>query len=952
MSVLRIKAYHSTQAIKNGMGYVTNTEKTRLSGSNMDIDASYKGDNGYPDNDLDLNTLHAFTYSTNSAKTNIGVDGDIDLLVSGINCKPDTAVYQFVDDMNQYYALGHKEDLAPRKAKRLMRIKYDEDGTPITDEGGNMLYFEDGEIWKDPDTGKCVYQEYMQTPLPRTCYMWVLSFPPKEVLGYDIDPRLVHQIGIEFCEKYLSEYRCTVSTHMDRAHIHNHIMQCAYTMSPVNCHKYKDNKDTLAQARDIADELSRKYGLPIILEPQTGKGVSWFEWKARKQGQSWKNQMRQDIRDTIAIANSYEEFKKIMKQSGYSIRETESHITYTLPGDDKCVCRDTMLNKGSGKGEDYTKKAIIKFFERKELNRVDIRDKGISYQEHIDIVDPEHKEANNSKASIRVSRYTELGRRRSDLEILLIAAIKIIRRIADKFAQKDENKIPQKDNPIYKPASWKIQQMQDTLQMVQTLGIQEMKDLDNMLNDIGIRLSQAKKQMNDLSGSAKIASDLIKKIQDADDIISYLQEMGFTVDDLQFYTYSDEEIRHRAAELYPMSDEQRKTLYIELDKASFYKTKYKFEDITRDEAQEAIDFLKGRVNECPAVLIDLADDTEERLIHRYEKIAEGRINGMKNKYGDMPMTKAQENKIESLFSGKEEADTDKLYKHRNVELDTSALSYYDAFRIINYLSPHIPLSSPVAEKDEISTVLKLISENGDRINRNASFVTIEDINQIKKYYSSGKRTSVPDILKESKPASEAEIKQCHELLNLRKQSISVPVEELSHLDARNLCTALLLHGQVPEVLQDLGRDEKIIKDEIFEDFLSKLSFEKQQGLIQARDIMNELILSGINMKEANRYRTFFNKAINDYQLCKENFEEYRNEYKNLSRIKYNINLALKRQYIYGPLYDDKVNRIIEVDHMDGDKEFDKKQQVDLRSIGNARYSTTDLYFERTFDIEK
>lgn len=65
------------------------------------------------------------------------------------------------------------------------------------DANGKMIHDETG---KSP-----VYHDapivFMQDRITkaRVCYMWVMSFAPATVTGYEIDPHLVHQIGLEFC---------------------------------------------------------------------------------------------------------------------------------------------------------------------------------------------------------------------------------------------------------------------------------------------------------------------------------------------------------------------------------------------------------------------------------------------------------------------------------------------------------------------------------------------------------------------------------------------------------------------------------------------------------------------------------------------------------------------------------------------------------------------------------
>lgn len=60
-------------------------------------------------------------------------------------------------------------------------------------------------------------------------YHVIQSFKPGE-----ITPQQAHEIGCEFARRYLAErYEVTVSTHLDKSHLHNHIV-CAPIRGRVN----------------------------------------------------------------------------------------------------------------------------------------------------------------------------------------------------------------------------------------------------------------------------------------------------------------------------------------------------------------------------------------------------------------------------------------------------------------------------------------------------------------------------------------------------------------------------------------------------------------------------------------------------------------------------------------------------------------------------------------------
>lgn len=101
-------------------------------------------------------------------------------------------------------------------------------------------------------------------------YHIIQSFAPGEAT-----PDQVHQIGCEFVQRFLADrFECTVSTHLDRGHLHNHIV--------VNSVSYADGKmfrsdfNTYYKGiRETSDELCRENRLSVI--ETDGKGKSYDE---------------------------------------------------------------------------------------------------------------------------------------------------------------------------------------------------------------------------------------------------------------------------------------------------------------------------------------------------------------------------------------------------------------------------------------------------------------------------------------------------------------------------------------------------------------------------------------------------------------------------------------------------------------------------------------------------
>ena len=113
-------------------------------------------------------------------------------------------------------------------------------------------------------------------------YHMIQSFRPSEV---DFDT--AHQIGMELADKVLEgKYSYVVSTHIDKGHIHNHIIFCA--ADNIEHHKYNDCKKTYYRIRRLSDELCREHQLSVIT-PSGQRGKKYNEWTAAKKRKRQKN---------------------------------------------------------------------------------------------------------------------------------------------------------------------------------------------------------------------------------------------------------------------------------------------------------------------------------------------------------------------------------------------------------------------------------------------------------------------------------------------------------------------------------------------------------------------------------------------------------------------------------------------------------------------------------------
>nr|WP_217937043.1 relaxase/mobilization nuclease domain-containing protein [Enterocloster clostridioformis] len=148
----------------------------------------------------------------------------------------------------------------------------------------------------------------------RQCYHIIQSFKPGEVT-----PELALKIAKEFAAEYLADYEVVIGTHVDKGHIHSHLV-----FNSVNAQtgeKYHvSTQEYYRQIRAISDRLCREHGLSVIMEGTPSKAVSYIEWFRQSKGQpTFRSMLEADLRSAIEDANDLGHFFMLMEHLGYEI---------------------------------------------------------------------------------------------------------------------------------------------------------------------------------------------------------------------------------------------------------------------------------------------------------------------------------------------------------------------------------------------------------------------------------------------------------------------------------------------------------------------------------------------------------------------------------------------------------------------------------------------------------
>lgn len=175
----------------------------------------------------------------------------------------------------------------------------------------------------------------------------VQSFKPGE-----IEPELAHKLGCELARRCFGNYEAIVGTHLDKAHIHNHII--INSVSFVDGRKYHSHAGSYYhEIRKISDELCREYGLSIVQDNGQSRGkIPYAQRKAEQAGKpTWDSALRSDIDYAISQSRSFEQWVYNLRNMGYAVKTNVKHLAVLPPGKQKFVRLRRL-------GEEYTEEGI------------------------------------------------------------------------------------------------------------------------------------------------------------------------------------------------------------------------------------------------------------------------------------------------------------------------------------------------------------------------------------------------------------------------------------------------------------------------------------------------------------------------------------------------------------------------------------------------------------------
>ena len=170
-----------------------------------------------------------------------------------------------------------------------------------------------------------------------------------EVIGYhvrqafkpeEITPEEANEIGKELASRMTDgQFAYVVATHIDKHHIHNHIIICSTDLE--GQHKYRDVKQSAKDLAQISDSLCREHSLSVIQNPQD-KTVTYDKWQGNQRRFTHRDELRMIIDAVLRMQpNGFDALMQLLEDAGCRIKRGV-HISIKPPEGKRYIRLDTL----------------------------------------------------------------------------------------------------------------------------------------------------------------------------------------------------------------------------------------------------------------------------------------------------------------------------------------------------------------------------------------------------------------------------------------------------------------------------------------------------------------------------------------------------------------------------------------------------------------------------------
>lgn len=201
----------------------------------------------------------------------------------------------------------------------------------------------------------------------------------------EVSPETAHQLATRMADEFLQgEYEYVVATHIDKEHIHNHVIFNSINFETGN--KFRNTFGAYKSIRSISDKLCQEYGLSVIEKPQ-GKGKNYQTHTGVKNRQSFRSRIAIAIDKCVLTSENYDDFLKQMEARGFE-HKSGKFLAFrdVKSGQEKFTRIDRRL------GNRYSIEGITERIEQSQLLDSFERDKMLAALEKSPSTPPKKKE--------------------------------------------------------------------------------------------------------------------------------------------------------------------------------------------------------------------------------------------------------------------------------------------------------------------------------------------------------------------------------------------------------------------------------------------------------------------------------------------------------------------------------------------------------------------------------
>ena len=172
------------------------------------------------------------------------------------------------------------------------------------------------------------------------------SFRPGEITAEE-----ANRLGVEFAKRFTKgKHSFIVCTHIDKSHIHNHIIWSAVNL---DCdRKFRNFWGSTKAVRRLSDTICIENGLSIVENPRP-HGKSYNKWLGDQAKPSHREQLRACIDNALAQhPANLDELLKLLQESGCEVSRRGKSYRLKLPERDNVARLDSL-------GEGYSLEDLL-----------------------------------------------------------------------------------------------------------------------------------------------------------------------------------------------------------------------------------------------------------------------------------------------------------------------------------------------------------------------------------------------------------------------------------------------------------------------------------------------------------------------------------------------------------------------------------------------------------------